>query len=261
MAELSKRQEHSVLQSLATLRQLEVERVQEEAAARAVAVAAAQAKQQAAAQALVVAAQAAVDAAAARQRAEQQAELNRAAQVRQAEQAAFAAEAAHQAAQLATHRVRMELELARSLAAQKRPRWMMAAAIAATLGVTGTVAFALNRANRADAAATARMQADAQRTDAVTKRKVEYAKVGEFEAKLGDTQAKLDAALARIATADAAAAQTAQQQKILAQRKAAADEQARIAKAKADAWHKERNIKVEITDYCKTHALAAKCTK
>ena len=249
------------MQSLAALRLLEVERVQEEAAARAELAAAAQAKQHAAAQALVAAAQAAVDAEAAQQRAAQQAELTRAAQVRQAEQAAFAAEAAHQAEQLATHRVRMELELARSLAAQKRPRWMMAAAIIACLGVSGTVAFALNRADRADAAATARLQADAQRTDANQKRKAEYAKVGEFESKLGDAQVTLDAALARIAAADASAAQSAQQQKILAQRKAAAEEQARINKAKADAWHKERTQTVEITDYCKTHALAAKCTK
>jgi len=261
MAELSKRQEHSVVQSLATLRQLEVERVQQEAQARTELAAAVQAKQCAAAQALAAAAQATIDAEAAQRHAARQAELARAAQVRQSEQAAFAAEAALQAEQLASHRVRMELELARSLAARKRPRWMMAAAIVAMLGVSGTVAFALDRARRADAAATARMQADTQSTDANAKRKAHYAKVGEFESKLGDTQSKLDAALARIAAADARAAQTAQQQKLAAQHQAAAAEQARINKAKADAWHKERNTKVEITDHCKTHSLAQKCTK
>ncbi len=261
MVELSTRQEHSVVQSLAMLRQLEVERVQEEAAARSALAAAVQAKQVAAAQALAAAAQASVDAEAAQRHAAQQAELARAVQLRQAEQAAFAAEAARQAEQLANHRVRLELELACSLAAKKRPRWMMAAAIVAMLGVSGTVAFALDRTARADAAATAQLQADAQRSDANAQRKAQYAKVGEFETRLGDTQSKLDAALAGIAAADAHAAQAAQQQKIAAQRQAAAAEQARINKAKADAWHKERNTTVEITDYCKTHALAQKCTK
>ena len=155
----------------------------------------------------------------------------------------------------------MQLELARSLAAQKRPRGMTAVAIVAILGVAEMVVFALDRANRADAAALARLQADVQRTDASAKRNAEYPKVGEFESKRNDTQAKLDAALARMAVAEPFAAQVAQLRKIAAQRRAAAQQQARFDKPKADAGHQVRNTKVEITDHGKTHSFAAKCIK
>jgi hypothetical protein len=196
MAELSKSTDHSVMQSLAALRELEVERVQHEAAVLKAAAMEAESRRRAAVEELVTQAQAAAAAETARQQREQELELARIAQARMSQQQAFAIEAHRHAEALAAHRVAMERELARTEARTKRPRWMIASALVATVGVCAAVAFAMDRAQRADQSAAAHWAAANQLTVAKQQRKDQLAKVDALTASLGVTQSKLDAAIA-----------------------------------------------------------------
>lgn len=247
--------EHSVLSSLSELRAIEEERIADERAAELA--------RRAAIEAAEHARQAAIEEAAAKKaREEHEARLAienaRFAAEREARmkiEAAEAQERARQQAILAEQRLAQEMELRRAEVAKKRPTWMVAVTVVATLAAFVLVYVAIDRTRAQEQAETEKKIAVDKQRD--MKRQLEelQATVAGIEGELSALDTLTDKLVKQLAEADTQA-KIAEAQKELA-RVNEKKRQLRENKRKADELKRkiERGQEIKMSEKCQKNAL------
>lgn len=258
MAQSDKR-ENSVLFSLRELRQIEENRVEEEAhavrsaeEARRMAIEAEDRRKRDEEDAKLRAERD-------HQRAIEDAKVAAEREARMRVESAEASERARQQAALEQQRLQQEMELRRAEVAKKRPTWMLAVTGIAIVGVIVAIIVGVR--------AYSQSQEDAQKREQAERASEEYGKqVKEAQALLEKAQkdldengAKVDKAISDVGAAQDAVALKAAQQRLQELQREQSEIRSRVEAAKAAAEHANRLKGVHISEECKNNPLAKGC--
>jgi hypothetical protein len=259
MATQPEKRENSVLFSLRELRQIEENRVQEEEnAVRSAEEQRTRAREEAER----------------RRREEEEAKLraerDAALQIEQAREnaerearmrveSAEAAERQRQQAALEQQRLQQEMEIRRAHVAKTRPTWMIAVTVLAILGAIGLGAFAFVSLTKADEKSEVADKAQKERDEAVKAAEEAERTVARLEIEASQMIEKINGAIGAVDTAQNEADRLAAKQRLAQLQKDQADQQRRIAEAKAAAARAKRLQGAKVSPECQANPLAKGC--
>ncbi len=258
MAQPEKR-ENSVLFSLRELRQIEESRVsEEENAVRNAEAAKLRAKQDEERRVIDVA-ESKARAIADEQRRIKELELAREHESRLKLEATEAGERARHQAALEQDRLQQEMALRRAEVAKKRPTWMIGVMVTAVIGLAGGVAFAIHKAGKSDQDNAARAVAEQRAAEAEKAAKEAEDTVNKLQRDLEDLNIRVGAAVDGVVAAQNDADRAGAKSKLEALRREQAEQQSRIAAAKAAAERAKRLGGLKIDKRCLDNPLAKGC--
>jgi hypothetical protein len=259
MATQPEKRENSVLFSLRELRQIEENRVQEEENAirsaeeqRTRAREEAEARRRNEEEAKVRAERdAALQIEQARENAEREARMR--------VESAEAAERQRQQAALEQQRLQQEMEIRRAHVAKTRPTWMVAVTIIALLGVGGAIVLTI-RALTAKDDAQSQSEQDRKDKEAAIKAQEEAEKtVARLELEANEMIGKINTAIAAVDAAKEERDIIAAKDRLAKLQRDQAEQQRRIAEAKAAAARAKRLQGAKVSAECQANPLAKGC--